>query len=490
MREGTYFQERDKKTTMCGVVGILADRPVNQQIYDALLLLQHRGQDAAGIGTMQGDRFALFKAKGLVSDIFRTRDMRNLVGNAGIGHVRYPTQGCASDNLESQPFYVNAPFGILFAHNGNLTNAREIKERLAKIDHRHTLTMSDSEVLLNVFADALAHETNGKDFCPEALFRAVGTVHKIVQGSYACVALIAGHGLVAFRDPHAIRPLCFGTRTNPNGRCDTMFSSESVTMGRLGFTLVRDVAPGEAVFVDTNGTLYSHVCADDATLNPCAFEYIYFARPESVIDKINVYAARLKLGQYLARAVAKRIDVHTIDCVIPIPDTGRPAAQELAGLLGLNYREGFIKNRYVGRTFIMPDQATRKKSVRQKLNAMPVEFAGKSVLLVDDSIVRGTTMGQIVDLARQSGAKKVYVASTAPRVMFPNVYGIDIPSCDELICGHGEDEREVARRIGADDVIYLPLPDLTRALQDLNPEIQKFDCSCFDGDYVAGNVAA
>ena len=449
---------------MCGVVGILADRPVNQQIYDALLLLQHRGQDAAGIGTMQGDRFALFKAKGLVSDIFRTRDMRNLVGNAGIGHVRYPTQGCASDNLESQPFYVNAPFGILFAHNGNLTNACEIKEHLARIDHRHTLTMSDSEVLLNVFADALAHETNGKNFCPEALFRAVSAVHETVQGSYACVALIAGYGLLAFRDPHAIRPLCFGTRINPNGRCDTMFSSESVTMGRLGFTLVRDVAPGEAVFVDTDSVLHSQVCAGSAALNPCAFEYIYFARPESVIDKINVYAARLKLG--------------------------RPAAQELAGLLGLNYREGFIKNRYVGRTFIMPDQATRKKSVRQKLNAMPVEFAGKSILLVDDSIVRGTTMGQIVDLARQSGAKKVYVASTAPRVMFPNVYGIDIPSCEELICGRGESDQDVAHLIGADDVIYLPLPDLTRALQDLNPEIKKFDCSCFDGDYVAGNIAA
>ena len=473
---------------MCGVVGILADRPVNQQIYDALLLLQHRGQDAAGIGTMQGDRFALYKAKGLVSDIFRTRDMRTLVGNAGIGHVRYPTQGCASDNLESQPFYVNAPFGILFAHNGNLTNAREIKEHLAKIDHRHTLTMSDSEVLLNVFADALAYETNGKDFCPQALFRAVSTVHKTVRGSYACVALIAGYGLVAFRDPHGIRPICFGTRIGQSGHTDTMFSSESVTMGRLGFTLVRDLAPAEAVFVDTEGVMHSQDCAESVSLNPCAFEYIYFARPESVIDKINVYAARLKLGEYLAEAVEKRLGIQAIDCVIPIPDTGRPAAQELASRLGLNYREGFIKNRYVGRTFIMPDQASRKKSVRQKLNAMPIEFAGKSVLLVDDSIVRGTTMGQIVDLARQSGAKKVYVASTAPRVMFPNVYGIDIPSCDELICGHGESDKEVAKLIGADDVIYLPLPDLTRALRDLNPAIEKFDCSCFDGDYVAGKA--
>ncbi len=475
---------------MCGVVGILADRPVNQQLYDALLMLQHRGQDAAGIGTMQGDRFALYKAKGLVSDIFRTRDMRNLVGDAGIGHVRYPTQGIASDNLESQPFYVNAPFGILFAHNGNLTNARKIKDRLAKVDHRHTLTMSDSEVLLNVFADALAHETNEKNFSPEALFRAVETVHKTVSGSYACVALIAGYGLVAFRDPHGIRPLCFGLRAGQNGRTDTMISSESVTMGRLGFTLERDVAPGEAVFVDTDGNLHAKVCAKAPQLNPCAFEYIYFARPESIIDGINVYAARLKLGRYLAQAVAKRLDVHGIDCVIPIPDTGRPAAQELALTLHVNYREGFIKNRYVGRTFIMPDQKTRKKSVRQKLNPMPIEFAGKSVLLVDDSIVRGTTMVEIVELARQSGAKKVYVASTAPRVMFPNVYGIDIPSSDELICGHGESDQQVAHIIGADDVIYLPLPDLTQALRDLNPAIQKFDCSCFDGDYVAGNETA
>lgn len=475
---------------MCGIVGILADTPVNQELYDALLLLQHRGQDAAGIGTMQVDRFAVFKAKGLVSDIFRTRDMRPLVGNAGIGHVRYPTQGCASDNLESQPFYVNAPFGLLLAHNGNLTNAPEVKEQLARIDHRHTLTMSDSEVLLNVFADALAAETEGKAFSPEALFRAIHTVHCTVRGSYACVALIAGHGLVAFRDPHGIRPICFGTRQSESGKTDYMFSSESVTMGRSGFTLKRDVGAGEAIFVDLEGHFYSQVCADNPKLTPCAFEYIYFARPESVIDKINVYAARLQLGKYLAHTIKERLDINEIDCVIPIPDTGRAAAQELASTLQLNYREGFIKNRYVGRTFIMPDQKTRKKSVRQKLNAMPIEFAGKNILLVDDSIVRGTTMEQIVELARQSGAKKVFVASTAPRVMFPNVYGIDIPSRSELICGHGESEEEVAKRIGADAVIYLPLEDLPRALHELNPEIDTFDCSCFDGIYVTGDVVS
>lgn len=475
---------------MCGIVGILGNSPVNQDIYDALLLLQHRGQDAAGIGTMQEDRFFVFKAKGLVSDIFRTRNMRTLIGNAGIGHVRYPTQGCASDNLESQPFYVNAPFGILLAHNGNLTNAEKIKKQLAQIDHRHTLTMSDSEVLLNVFADELARETDGKEFTPQALFRAIRSVHRIVRGSYACVALIAGHGLVAFRDPHGIRPICFGTRRSENGMSDCMFSSESVAMGRLGFTLERDIAAGEAIFAGLDGQILSAQCADNPQLTPCAFEYIYFARPESVIDKINVYAARLQLGRYLAQTVRHRIDVSQIDCVIPIPDTGRPAAQELAGLLNLPYREGFLKNRYVGRTFIMPNQAIRKKSVRQKLNAMPVEFAGKNVLLVDDSIVRGTTMEQIVDLARQSGAKKVFVASTAPRVMFPNVYGIDIPSSSELICGKGESEEDVARRIGADAVVYLPMEDLPRALHDLNPEISAFDCSCFDGHYVTGDVSA
>ncbi len=473
---------------MCGIIGILSSKPVNQELYDALLLLQHRGQDAAGIGTMQEDRFSLYKAKGLVSDIFRTRDMRTLVGNAGIGHVRYPTQGCATDNLESQPFYVNAPFGILFAHNGNLTNAKEIKEFLSRNDHRHTLTMSDSEVLLNVFADALAEETRHEVFSTNAVFRAIHTVHCTVRGSYACVALIAGFGLVAFRDPHGIRPLCFGVRNARGDAADYMFSSESVTMSRLGFTLTRDVGAGEAIFVDTTGHMTSKQCADSPKLTPCAFEYIYFARPESMIDKINVYAARLKLGEHLAQAVKSRLDVKDIDCVMPIPDTGRAAAQELASILKLSYREGFIKNRYVGRTFIMPDQATRKKSVRQKLNAMPIEFAGKNVLLVDDSIVRGTTMEQIVDLARQSGAKKVFVASTAPRVMFPNIYGIDIPSRSELICGKGESEEEVARRIGADAVIYLPLEDLPRALSDLNPEIQTFDCSCFDGIYVTGDT--
>lgn len=474
---------------MCGIVGLMSQEPVNQRVYDALLLLQHRGQDAAGIGTLDGLTFHIYKAMGLVRDVFRTRNMRDLTGTSGIGHVRYPTQGCASSNEESQPFYVNAPYGILAAHNGNLTNAADVKKELYEKDHRHLNTTSDSEVLLNVLADELSRVvSDGEAFTPEKAFLAVRGVHRRVKGSYAVVALIAGKGLLAFRDPYAIRPLCFGTKDNEDGTKDYLVSSESVTMVGLEFNFVRDVRPGEAIFIDMNRNFFSAECADNPCYNPCAFEYVYFARPDSLIDGISVYDSRLRLGEYLADEIAKYLDVSEIDCVMPIPDSGRPAAQQLADKLHLSYREGFIKNRYVGRTFIMPGQTTRKKSVRQKLNAMPVEFAGKNVLLVDDSIVRGTTMRQIVKMARESGAKKVFVASAAPRVMFPNVYGIDMPTRSELICGHGQSAEEVAKVIGADAVVYQSVEGLKSALTDLNPAIDKFDCSCFDGEYVTGDI--
>ena len=474
---------------MCGIVGMISQKPVNQRIYDALLLLQHRGQDAAGIGTLDGLTCHIYKAMGLVRDVFRTRNMRDLTGNSGVGHVRYPTQGCSGSNQESQPFYVNAPYGILFAHNGNLTNAEEVKEELYSRDRRHINTTSDSEVLLNVLADELATVIpRGGRFSVDAVFEAVKGVHKRVKGSYAVVALIAGKGLLAFRDPHGIRPLCFGTQVQADGTVDYLISSESVTMAGLEFNLERDVAPGEAIFIGMDHTFHSCQCAENPQLNPCAFEYVYFARPDSLIDGISVYGARLRLGEYLASEVASQIDLSEIDAVMPIPDSSRPCAQQLAQKLNLVYREGFIKNRYVGRTFIMPGQEIRKKTVRQKLNAMPVEFQNKNILLVDDSIVRGTTMREIVRVARESGAKKVFVASSAPRVMYPNVYGIDMPTRSELICGHGQSAEEVARQIGADAVIFLPVEGLKGALSDLNPNIERFDMSCFDGVYVTGDI--
>lgn len=473
---------------MCGVVALLSNEPVNQRLYDALLLLQHRGQDAAGIATLDGLQFHMHKAMGLVRDIFRTRNMRDLTGNVGVGHVRYPTQGCASSNQESQPFYVNAPFGIMFAHNGNLTNAEELKQELYETDRRHINTTSDSEVLLNVLANEISRVTADRKLDADGIFEAVSAVHRRVRGSYAVVALIAGKGLLAFRDPHGIRPLCFGSNVTATGEKKWMVSSESVTMVGLGFKLERDVAPGEAIWFDFKGNVETRQCAEHAVANPCAFEYVYFARPDSVIDGISVYGARLNLGVYLAKTVAEELNLMDVDVVMPIPDSSRPCAQELAKQLRLPYREGFIKNRYVGRTFIMPGQAVRKKSVRQKLNAMPVEFEGKNLLLVDDSIVRGTTMKEIVRMARESGAKKVFVASSAPRVMFPNVYGIDMPTKSELICGDGKDAEAVAKELGADKVIFQSIDGLKNALHDLNPNIPAFDCSCFDGVYVTGDV--
>ena len=472
---------------MCGIVGLYSQEPVNQRLYDSLLLLQHRGQDAAGIATLDGLTFHMHKAMGLVRDVFRTRNMRDLLGTSGVGQVRYPTQGNADSNEESQPFYVNAPYGIMFVHNGNLTNAEALKQELYDADRRHINTTSDSEVLLNVFADELSRLTINAKVTPGVIFNAVRGVHKRVHGAYACIALIAGKGMVAFRDPFGIRPLCYGTKETEKGR-EVLFASESVVLEAQEFQFEGDVAPGEAIFINPQGEIFKAQCAENPRLVPCAFEYVYLARPDSVIDGISVYAARLRLGEYLADEVARQIPLSEIDVVMPIPDSSRPAAQQLAQKLNLPYREGFIKNRYVGRTFIMPGQAVRKKTVRQKLNAMAVEFAGKNVLLVDDSIVRGTTMREIVRMTRQAGAKKVFVASGAPRVCFPNVYGIDMPTRSELICGDGKDGAAVAKVLEADAVSYQHLEDLTAALHDMNPAINQFDCSCFDGQYVTGDV--
>ncbi len=472
---------------MCGIVGLFSHEPVNQRLYDSLLLLQHRGQDAAGIATLDGLTFHMHKAMGLVRDVFRTRNMRDLSGNCGVGQVRYPTQGNADSNEESQPFYVNAPYGIMFVHNGNLTNAEALKQELYDSGRRHINTTSDSEVLLNVFADELSRLTLNCKISPEIVFEAVRGVHKRVTGAYACIALIAGKGLLAFRDPYGIRPLCYGVKETESGR-DVIFASESDVLEAQEYQDFIDVAPGEAVWVDMQGEMHKAQCAENPRLMPCAFEYVYLARPDSVIDGISVYGARLRLGEYLAHEVARRIPVDEIDVVMPIPDSSRPATQQLAQRLRLPYREGFIKNRYVGRTFIMPGQAIRKKTVRQKLNAMAVEFKGKNVLLVDDSIVRGTTMREIVRMTKQAGAKKVFVASAAPRVCFPNVYGIDMPTRAELICGDGKTDDEVAKLLEADAVIYQRLEDLKAALHDMNPSIEAFECSCFDGEYVTGDV--
>lgn len=472
---------------MCGIVGLFSHEPVNQRLYDSLLLLQHRGQDAAGIATLDGLTFHIHKAMGLVRDVFRTRNMRELLGNSGVGQVRYPTQGNADSNEESQPFYVNAPYGIMFVHNGNLTNAEALKQELYDSDRRHINTTSDSEVLLNVLADEISRLTLNCKISPEIVFEAVKGVHKRVTGSYACIALIAGKGMLAFRDPFGIRPLCYGTKETASGM-DVIFASESDVLEAQEYETLFNVAPGEAIWVDMQGQIHKAQCAENPQLVPCAFEYVYLARPDSVIDGISVYGARLRLGEYLAHEVARRIPVDEIDVVMPIPDSSRPAAQQLAQRLRLPYREGFIKNRYVGRTFIMPGQAIRKKTVRQKLNAMAVEFKDKNVLLVDDSIVRGTTMHEIVRMTKQAGAKKVFVASAAPRVCFPNVYGIDMPTRSELICGDGKTDDEVCKILEADAVVYQRLEDLKSALHDMNPAIERFECSCFDGDYVTGDV--
>lgn len=471
---------------MCGVVGVVSHSPVNQLIYDALLLLQHRGQDAAGIATSNGHTFSMHKANGLVRDVFRTRNMRSLLGNSGIGQCRYPTAGSTSEE-EAQPFYVNAPFGIILGHNGNLTNWEQLKEEMFKKDRRHINTDSDSEVLLNVLAHEIQEATSGYSLDPSTLFKAVSALHKRVRGSYAVVAQIAGYGMLAFRDPFGIRPLCIGFSDTENGP-EYLVASESVALEGLGFRFLRDVIPGEAIFIDNDGKLYNQQCAENPTLNPCAFEFVYLARPDSVIDGASVYATRLKMGEYLAEKIKRELSTGDIDVVMPIPDSSRPAAMELALKLNLDYREGFIKNRYIGRTFIMPGQATRRKSVRQKLNAIGSEFSGKSVLLVDDSIVRGTTSQEIVQMAREAGAKRVIFASAAPPVKYPNVYGIDMPTRNELIA-HGRSEDEVRREITADALIYQDLDALKRSITDINPVLKSFEASCFDGQYITGDIS-
>ncbi len=470
---------------MCGIVGVASQSPVNQLIYDALLLLQHRGQDAAGIATQLGTKFYMHKAKGMVRDVFRTRNMRSLPGNIGLGQVRYPTAGNAFSEEEAQPFYVNAPFGIVLVHNGNLTNVPALKEQLFSADHRHINTESDTEVLINVLAHELEKTTRGLPLKPADVFAAVRGVHARVKGSYAVVALIAGHGLLAFRDPFGIRPLCMGKSDDGT----IMVASESVTLEGTGHHLVRNIAPGEAVFIDLQNQVHAEQCAAKTQLNPCIFEFVYLARPDSEMDGISVYQARLNLGETLAKRVISTVPPDQIDVVIPIPESSRPSAQQLAHLLGLPYREGFVKNRYVGRTFIMPGQAVRKKSVRQKLNTINSEFKGRNVLLVDDSIVRGTTSKEIVQMARDAGARKVYLASAAPPVRYPNVYGIDMPTSEELVA-HNRTVEEIRVIIGADALIYQEIDGMKAAIGKLNPAIKDFDASCFDGVYVTGDIFA
>ncbi len=471
---------------MCGIVGIVSNQPVNQALYDALTVLQHRGQDAAGIATDLDGTLYTRKGNGLVRDVFQQHHMLQLLGHTGIGHVRYPTAGWSSSS-EAQPFYVNSPYGICLAHNGNLTNADELKRVLVNEDRRHLNTGSDTEALLNVFADELQRQDGG-GLKPEAIFAAIGQVHRRCRGGYAVVALIIGHGIVAFRDPHGIRPVCIGRRDTPNG-VEHMVASESVALDALGFERVRDILPGEGVFIRNDGELFSQQCGERHSYTPCIFEQVYFSRPDSIIDGISVYKARLRMGQSLADQVLRRRPHHDIDVVIPIPDSSRTSALEVAHRLRVKYREGFVKNRYIGRTFIMPGQEQRKKSVRSKLNAIELEFAGKAVLLVDDSIVRGTTSKQIIEMAREAGARKVYFASASPPVRYPNVYGIDMPAASELVASNRTEE-EVSKFIGADWLIYQELDDLVAAVNHGNAEIDGFDASCFSGDYVTGDVSA
>ncbi|PZN30216.1 MAG: amidophosphoribosyltransferase [Proteobacteria bacterium] len=471
---------------MCGIVGIVGHAPVNQQIYDALIVLQHRGQDAAGIMTCHEGQLFLRKNTGLVRDVFQQRHMLALKGNMGVGHVRYPTAGCDSSS-EAQPFFVNSPYGICLGHNGNLTNAAELAEVLIREDRRHLNTESDSEVLLNVLASELSRAGKPRASATD-IFTAVTQVYRRCRGGFAVVAMIVGHGLLGFRDPHGIRPLVIGRRESPHGP-EYMLASESVALDMLGFTLVRDVAPGEAVFIDEQGRMYSHQCAPSTRHTPCIFEYVYFARPDSIIDNISVHKARLRMGDLLAEKIRRTWPDHDLDVVIPIPDTSRSAAVQVAQHLGIKYREGFVKNRYIGRTFIMPGQEQRARSVRSKLNAIDLEFRGKNVLLIDDSIVRGTTSAQIIDLAREAGAHRVYFASAAPPVRFPNVYGIDMPAASELVAA-GRTEEEVARLIGADRLIYQDIDDLVQACLHHDALVTEFDTSCFTGEYVTGDVTA
>ena len=472
---------------MCGIVGIVSSEPVNQQVYDSLLLLQHRGQDSTGIATLDGDFFHVVKSKGQVREAYRTRDMRSLMGNIGLGHVRYATRGSAAVEEEAQPFYVGAPYGIILVHNGNLTNTRELTAELYNVDRRHLNTHSDTELLLNVLANELQAGITGLSLDKDQVFGAVSRLHQRVEGSYSAIALIAGHGLLAFRDPYGIRPLVLGRRDGAEGRDEWVVASESLVLESGGYEFVRDVEPGEAILISPDGWMYSQQCAENPELVPCAFEYIYLARPDSVISGISVYEARLRLGAALADQIREEMPDIDIDVVMPIPDSGRPSAMQLAQQLGVDYREGFFKNHYVGRTFIMPGQAVRKRSVRQKLNAMSSEFRGKNVLLVDDSIVRGTTSREIVEMARAAGAKSVTFASAAPPVVYPHVYGINMPSRQELIA-HERTNAEIAAELGADHLVYISVEGMNRAILAGQDQVQRLEESCFTGEYIAGNI--
>jgi amidophosphoribosyltransferase len=471
---------------MCGIVGIVSSQPANQQVYDSLLLLQHRGQDSTGIATAEGRTFHMVKAKGQVREAFRTRDMRSLPGNMGLGHVRYATKGNAGNEQEAQPFYVNAPYGIVLVHNGNLTNTRELTEELFHVDRRHLNTSSDTELLVNVLAHELQEQVTGLDLDPDQIFAAVERVHERVEGSYATIAMIPGYGLLAFRDPFGIRPLVLGKRARGFVGDDWIVASESLVLESGGYELVRDVAPGEAIFIALDGEMTSKQCAKNPTLIPCSFEYVYLARPDSIMNGISVYDARLRLGNRLADTIAQYTPMGDIDVVMPIPDSSRPAAMQVAQKLGIEYREGFYKNRYVGRTFIMPGQAERKKSVKQKLNAMGSEFKGKNILIVDDSIVRGTTSKEIVQMAREAGANKVTFTSAAPPVRFPHVYGINMPSRQELIA-HGRKIPDINMEMGSDYLIYQEVADMQAAILE-GSNVDALEMSCFTGDYVTGTV--
>ncbi len=469
---------------MCGIVAAITTTPVNQVLFDALTVIQHRGQDAAGIVTCENGRLYLQKGRGLIRDVMHSSEMRKLKGNIGIAHVRYPTAG-GDSNSEAQPFYVNSPYGITLAHNGNLTNAEALKQSLAKTSLRHLNTSSDSEILLNVLAYEL-QKSGHFNLTIDDIFTAVKGVHQYCRGAYAVVAMITDQGLIGFRDPHGIRPLCYGKRETEQG-IEYMIASESAALDCLGFSLVDDIAPGEVIYITNEGEIHRRECVENPLLNPCLFEIVYLARPDSTIDHISIYKARLHMGEYLAQKILKEKAWQDIDVVVPIPETSRPIALQLAMTLNVKYREAFVKNRYIGRTFIMPGQAMRKKSIRQKLNTIELEFKGKNVLLVDDSIVRGNTSEQIVLLARNAGANKVYFASAAPPVRYPNVYGIDIPARSELIA-HNRSVEQVCQLIGADGLIYQDLEDLIACAKQGNSAIERFEDSVFSGDYVTGDI--
>ena len=471
---------------MCGIVGIVSTEDVNQQIYDSLLLLQHRGQDSTGIATMDQSIFHIHKSKGQVSTAYRTRDMRNLVGKTGLGQVRYATKGSAESVEEAQPFYVNAPYGIVLVHNGNLTNTRELEKQLFSVDRRHTNSSSDTEMLLNIFATELQEQILKKELDPEMIFSAIKSLHIRVQGSYAAIALISGHGLLAFRDPFGIRPLVIGKRISIENKEEWMIASESLVLENNDYQIVRDVNPGEAIFISNQGEFFSKQCSDNPMLFPCAFEYVYLARPDSIMNGVSVYKARLKMGDFLAETIKKSIPIGDIDVVMPIPDSSRPAAMQVARQLGIEYREGFFKNRYVGRTFIMPGQQKRKQSVRQKLNAMSAEFKNKNVLIVDDSIVRGTTSKQIVQMAKLAGANKVFFTSAAPPVRYPHVYGINMPNRDELIA-HNKSVKQIAGKLSIDALVYQSVDNLRRSIIE-ESSLKDLEMCCFTGSYVTGTV--